>query len=43
VPLDLSVALFYASLGLSAAAVVVFVWLMREPQDREDTENDRKS
>jgi len=32
---DLSVALFYASLGLSAAAVVVFVWLMREPRDNE--------
>jgi hypothetical protein len=32
---NFSVALFYASLGLSAAAVVIFVWLMREPGDEE--------
>jgi hypothetical protein len=38
---DFSVALFYASLGLSAAAVVVFVWLMREPPERPG--NGRKS
>jgi hypothetical protein len=30
VPLDASVVLFYASLGMSAAAVVLFLWLMRE-------------
>ena len=41
-PLALSVALFYASLALSAAAVVIVVWLMREPQDRKDAEDGRK-
>ncbi|HTO86632.1 MAG TPA: hypothetical protein VMR54_03775 [Thermoanaerobaculia bacterium] len=39
--LDGSVALFYASLGMSAAAVVLFLWLMREPRDREDHRNNR--
>jgi hypothetical protein len=36
VSLDSSAALFYASLAMSAAAVVVFLWLIREPRkDRE--------
>jgi hypothetical protein len=36
VPADASVAFYYASLGLSAAAVVLFLWLMREPPKPED-------
>jgi hypothetical protein len=37
VPLDSSATLFYASLAMSAAAVVLFLWLIREPRDvRED-------
>jgi len=38
VPADGSVAFYWTSLGLSAAAVVLFLWLMREkngrPKDR---------
>ncbi|HEY7575628.1 MAG TPA: hypothetical protein VIB08_10725 [Thermoanaerobaculia bacterium] len=33
-PADASVAFFYASLGLSAAAVVLFLWLIREPRTK---------
>jgi hypothetical protein len=29
-PLSLDVALFYGSLGISLAAVVLFLWLMRK-------------
>jgi len=35
VALDSSATLFYTSLAMSAAAVVVFLWLIREPRDRE--------
>jgi hypothetical protein len=35
VPLDSSATLFYASLAMSAAAVVVFLWLIREPRREE--------
>ena len=31
-PFDSSAALFYASLSMSAAAVVLFLWLIREPR-----------
>ena len=34
-PADLSLTLYYTSLGLSAVGVVLFLWLMREPADRE--------
>jgi hypothetical protein len=30
---DLSYTLFFVSLGISAAAVVVFLWLMRAPRE----------
>jgi hypothetical protein len=33
VPLDLSYTLFWVSLSVSAAAVVVFLWLMRTPRE----------
>jgi len=39
--LDSSVFLYTASLVMSAAAVVLFLWLMREPRDREDRRRDR--
>ncbi len=29
-PLDLTLVLYWSSLGISAAAVVLFLWLMRE-------------
>jgi hypothetical protein len=32
---DLDLVLYWSSLALSAAAVVLFVWLMRERRDRE--------
>ena len=32
-PLDLSYRLFWASLGISALAVVLFLWLMRPPRE----------
>ena len=32
-PLDLSYTLFWVSLAVSAAAVIVFLWLMREPSE----------
>jgi len=35
VRLDLSYNLFWLSLGISAAAVVLFLWLMRKPVDRQ--------
>jgi hypothetical protein len=34
VPLDSSATLFFASLAMSAAAVVLFLWLIREPRER---------
>jgi hypothetical protein len=33
-PIDADVALYWTSLGLSAAGVVLFLWLMRERRDR---------
>ena len=41
VPADASVAFFYASLGLSAAAVVLFLWLIREPRGREHGDREK--
>jgi len=42
VPLDSSATLFYVSLAMSATAVVVFLWLIREPRkDREKRNPDR--
>jgi hypothetical protein len=36
VPLfDVDVALYWGTLGLSAAAVVLFLWLMRERRKRD--------
>lgn len=41
-PLDSSASLFYASLAMSAAAVVLFLWLIREPRnEREKKSPDR--
>ncbi len=40
-PFDSSATLFYVSLAMSAAAVVLFVWLIREPRDREKRNPDR--
>ncbi|HTO75051.1 MAG TPA: hypothetical protein VMQ61_03160 [Thermoanaerobaculia bacterium] len=41
-PLDSSATLFYTSLAMSAAAVVVFLWLIREPRkDREKRNSNR--
>jgi hypothetical protein len=34
--LDLTLVLYWASLGISAALVVVFLWLMRERRKPED-------
>jgi len=34
-PGNLDVVLYWGSLGLAAAAVVVFVWLMRERRRRD--------
>jgi hypothetical protein len=36
VRLDLSYTLFWLSLGISAAAVVLFLWLMRKPSKPDD-------
>jgi len=33
--IDLELVLYWGSLGLSAAAVVLFLWLMRERRRRE--------
>jgi hypothetical protein len=30
---SLDVALFYGSLGMAAAAIVLFLWLARKPRD----------
>jgi nitrogen fixation-related uncharacterized protein len=41
---DLSLVLYYASLGMSAVAVVLFLWLMREPEkDDRDRRRDSRS
>ena len=32
-PLDWTLTLFYASLGISATAAVLFLWLMRGPPE----------
>ncbi len=37
-PLDESIAYYWTSLGLSAAAVFVFLWLLREPAARKTGE-----
>ncbi|MEO8432716.1 MAG: hypothetical protein ABI592_14495 [Acidobacteriota bacterium] len=34
-PLDESIVYYWTSLGLSAAAVLVFLWLLREPAARK--------
>jgi HAMP domain-containing protein len=43
VPLDLTFVLWVGSLLLSAAAVVVFLWLMREEPSRETEDRGRKT
>ncbi|MGH9366964.1 MAG: hypothetical protein ACRD3M_04740 [Thermoanaerobaculia bacterium] len=42
-PLDASAVFFYTSLGISAAAVVLFLWLIREPRGRETEDGRRKT
>jgi len=42
VHLDATLALFWLSLGISTAAVVLFVWLIRD-QDRETGEGKRET
>jgi membrane protein implicated in regulation of membrane protease activity len=39
VRLDLTLVLYWASLGISAALVVVFLWLMREGSRKSETGN----
>lgn len=39
--LDLTLVLYWSSLGISAAAVVLFLWLMRENRGRK-TEDGRR-
>ncbi len=41
--LDLTLVLYWSSLGISAAAVVLFLWLMRENQGRKTEDNRRKT
>jgi hypothetical protein len=42
VPVDLTLSFFYASLGLSAAAVVLFLRLMKEPRETQDGRRETK-
>jgi hypothetical protein len=35
VPLDQSVAYYWTSLGLSAAAVFLFLWLLKKPREED--------
>jgi hypothetical protein len=39
VRLDLTLVLYWSSLGLSAAAVVLFLWLMRDRSRESETGN----
>jgi len=43
--LDATLALYWTSLGLSAAAVALFLWLMREKRDtgRATRDSDKKT
>ena len=41
--LDLTLVLYWSSLGISAAAVALFLWLMRENQDRKTEDGRRKT
>jgi hypothetical protein len=42
VPADASVVFYYASLALSAAAVVLFLWLLREKPRSEDARHQKE-
>ena len=40
---DLSYILFWVSLGVSAVAVVLFLWLMRTPREASGVKREAKS
>jgi hypothetical protein len=42
VPLDSTLTLFWASLGISAAAVGLFLWLVRDDRGRKPEAGSRK-
>jgi len=41
VPLDQSVAYYWTSLGLSAAAVFLFLWLLKKPRDEKAKDGEK--
>jgi hypothetical protein len=43
VRLDATLVLYWVSLGISAAAVLLFLWLMRERRSRESETGNRES